>query len=207
VRTRLIILGALGALALATLSANAALTTPRAQGHSATLVAATATVAREDRDATLVVGANATTKQSPEAVAKPVVAVKPAARKAISVTAGCQQALNTLKALHQAELAENAAERAAAQPPSASALLADRAEDIAEAQQWRSALTAARTACLPQPSATCQAAIAALQSLVQANRAQEPREWTDLRNLSWPAALTSLRTAFGAVATACADRD
>jgi hypothetical protein len=201
-------LGALGALALATLSANAGLTTPRAQGHSATLVAATVTVTREDRDAKVVVGANGTTtKQSPEVVAKPVVGVKSAARKAVGVTAACQQALNTLKALHQAELAENAAERAAAQPPSASALLADRAEDIAEAQQWRNALIAARTACLPQPSATCQAAIAALQAQVLANRTQELREWADLHNLNWPAALTSLRTAFGAVATACRDRD
>lgn len=207
-RTRLIILGALGALALATLSANAALTTPRAQGRVAGLVAATAAVAREDRDATVVVGATATTPtESPAAISKPVAAVKPAAPKVIRETPACQQALRTLKALHLAELAENAAEHAATRPPSASAVAADRAEDIAEAQQWRNALTAARTACLPQPSATCQAAIAALQAQVLANRTQELREWTDLRNLNWPAALTSLRAAFGAVATACGDRD
>jgi hypothetical protein len=208
VRTRVIILGALGALALATLSANAGLTTPRAQGHVASPVAATATVANADRDGAAVVGAKATTpKESPEALSKPVVAVKPAAPKVIGVTPACQQALNSLKALHQADLTEDAAERTGVQPLSASALLADRAEDMAEAQQWRNALTAARTACLPQPNATCQAAIAALQTLVLANRTQEMGEWTDLRNVNWPAALTTLRTAFGAVATACGDRD
>ena len=47
----------------------------------------------------------------------------------------------------------------------------------------------------------------ALQAQVLANRTQELREWADLHNLNWPAALTSLRTAFGAVATACGDRD
>ena len=100
-RTRVIILGALGALALATLSASAGLTSPRAQGRVTSLVAATATVANTDRDGAAAVGARATpSKDSPEAVSKPVVAVKPAAPKAISVAPACQQALNSLKALH-----------------------------------------------------------------------------------------------------------
>jgi len=194
-----ITLGALGALALTMLSANAGLTTPRLQGRVASLVAAAAAAAREDRDATVVVGASATTpKENPAAALEPVVAVKPAVTKVIGVPPACQQAINTLKALHQAELAERAA-----QSLTPAAILADRAEDLAEAQQWRNALAAARTACLPQPSATCQAAIAALQAQVQANRT----EWTDLRNLNWAAALTSLRTAVAALATACGDRD
>jgi hypothetical protein len=203
-----IILGALGALGLATLSASAGLTSPRAQGRVASLVAGTATVANVERDGAAAVGARATIpEESPAAVSKPVVAVKPAAPKVISVIPACQQALNSLKALHQADLTEDTAERAGVQPLSASALLADRAEDVAEAQQWRNALTAARTACLPQPNATCRAAIAALQTLALANRTQEMGEWTDLRNMNWPAALANLRTAFAAVATACGDRD
>jgi hypothetical protein len=134
-----------------------------------------------------------------------VVAAKPAPK--ITVSTACQDAVNNLKARHQADVAEDAAERAAAQqPPSASALEADRAEDAAELQQWRTALMAARTACLPQPSAACQAAIAALQALKDSG-VEDLREWTDLRNVNWPAQLASLRTAVAAVATACGDRD
>jgi hypothetical protein len=36
---------------------------------------------------------------------------------------------------------------------------------------------------------------------------EDLREWTDLRNVNWPAQLASLRTAVAAVATACGDRD
>ena len=73
-------------------------------------------------------------------------------------------------------------------------------------------MLAARTACLPQPSAACQAAIAALQAL-KASGVEDLRNWgdkpqlSDLRNVSWPAQLASLRTAVGVVATACGDRD
>ena len=73
-------------------------------------------------------------------------------------------AINALKALRQADAAEDTTERAGAQPPSASALDADKAEDATEKQQWRTALLAARGACVPQPNAACQAAIAALQA-------------------------------------------
>jgi len=180
VRIRVIVLGALGALALATLSANAGnQATPRVQGSVVSLVAATTTVVKADRDA----ASAATHEETTQSVSKPVVALKPAAPK-ITVSAACQQAINNLKALHQTDLAEDAAERTAAQPLSASALQAALAEDLAEAQQWRNALTAARTACVPQPSAACQAAIAALQ-----------------------AKLVSLRTAVAAVVTACGQRD
>jgi len=142
-------------------------------------------------------------------VQKPVVAARPAPK--VVVSAACQDAINKLKALHQADVAEDTAERAAAGlPPSASAIAADKAEDAAEAQPWQSALLAARTACLPQPSAACQAAIAALQAL-KANDADDWRQWIaqwqDLRTVNWTAQLASLRTAVSAVATACGERD
>jgi hypothetical protein len=204
VRTKTIIFGAIAALALATLTTNAA-ATKRVQGSLVSLVAATTTVAKADRDAASAAAPTATHEESTETPQKPVVAAKPVPR--ITVSTACQDAINNLKARHQADVTEDAAERAAAQqPPSASALEADRAEDAAERQQWRTALMAARTACLPQPSAACQAAIAALQALKDSG-VEDLREWTDLRNVNWPAQLASLRTAVAAVATACGDRD
>ena len=209
-RTRVIVLGALGALALATLSANAGnQATPRLQGSVVSLAAATATVIKADRDAESTAARTTTHEEATPAAQKPVVAAKPALT--IAVSAACQNAINSLKALRQADAAEDAAERAAAQPLSASALQAARAEDLAEVQQWRNALTAARTACVPQPSAACQAAITALQAL-KASGAEDWRQWTDLRqwsdlrNVNWQAQLASLRTAVGAVATACGHR-
>jgi hypothetical protein len=204
VRTKTIIFGAIAALALATLTANA-VATHRVEGSLVGLVAATTTVATADRDAASGATPSATHEESTETPQKPVAAAKPAPR--ITVSTACQDAVNNLKARHQADVAEDAAERAAArQPPSASVLEADRAEDAAERQQWRTALMAARTACLPQPSAACQAAIAALQALKDSG-VEDLREWTDLRNVNWPAQLASLRTAVAAVATACGDRD
>ena len=161
-RTKTIILGAIAALAFATLTANAGnrATTP-AQGSLVSLVAATTTVAKADRDAATAARPAATHEEATEAVQKPVVAAKPAPK--ITVSAACQDAINNLKALRQADAAEDATERAAvSKPPTASQIEADKAEDTAEKQQWKTALLAARTACLPQPSAACQAAIAAL---------------------------------------------
>ena len=206
-RTKSIILGAIAVLALATLSANAGnRATPQAPGSLVSLLAATTTVAKADRDADLPA---ATHTEATEAVRKPVVAARPAPK--VVVSAACQDAINKLKALHQADVAEDTAERAAAGLPlSASAIAADKAEDAAEAQPWQSALLAARTACLPQRSAACQAAIAALQAL-KANGADDWRQWIaqwqDLRTVNWTAQLASLRTAVSAVATACGERD
>ncbi len=207
-RTKTIILGAIAALALVTLSANAGnRATPQGQGSLVSLVAATATVARADRDATA--AATAIHAEAVEAVTKPVVAARPVPK--VTVSAACQDAINTLKALHQADVAEDTAERAAAgQPPSASAIAADKTEDAAELQKWQTALLAARAACLPQPNAACQAAIAALQAL-RANGADDWRQWIeqwhDFRTVNWTAQLASLRTAVSAVATACGERD
>jgi hypothetical protein len=210
VRTKSIILGAIAVLALATLSANAGnRATPRAPGSLVSLLAATTTVAKADRDAEVAALPAATHTEATEAVQKPVVTARPAPK--VVVSAACQDAINKLKALHQADVAEDTAERAAAGlPPSAGAIAADKAEDAAEAQPWQSALLAARTACLPQPSAACQAAIAALQAL-KGNDADDWRQWMaqwqDLRTVNWTAQLASLRTAVSAVATACGERD
>ena len=207
-RTKTIILGAIAALALVTLSANAGnRATPQGQGSLVSLVAATTTVARADREATA--AATAIHAEAVEAVTKPVVAARPVPK--VTVSAACQDAINTLKALHQADVAEDTAERAAAQQPlTPSAIAADKAEDAAELQKWQTALLAARTACLPQPNAACQAAIAALQAL-RANGTDDWRQWIeqwqDLRTVNWTAQLASLRTAVSAVATACGERD
>ena len=209
-RTKSIILGAIAALALVTLSANAGnRATPQAQGSLVSLVAATTNVAKADREVEATAAAAAT--QATAAVVKPVVATRLLPK--VVVSTACQAAINNLKALHQADVAEDTAELAAAgQPPSASAIAADQAEDAAEASQWRTALLAARSACLPQPNAACQAAIAALQAL-RTNGAEDWRQliaehqWTNLRNVNWAAQLASLRSAVSAVAAACGDRD
>jgi hypothetical protein len=204
VRTKTIILGAIAALALATLTANAGnRATHQVQGSLVSMVAAATTVTKTDREVASAAAKRATLKESTEAVQKPAVAAKPAPK--ITVSTDCQNAINNLKALRQADATEDAAERATAQqPPSASALEADKAEDAADKQQWRAALLAVRAACVPQLSAACQAAIAALQAL-KGNGAEG--ELTDLRNVNWTANLGSLRTAVGVVATACGERD
>lgn len=204
-RTKTIILGAIAALALATLTANAGnRATHQVQGSLVSLVAAATTLTKTDRDVASAAKSTAQ-EETTEAVQKPVVAAKPAPK--ITLSTDCQNAINNLKALRQADATEDAAERAAAKPPpSASALEADKAEDAADKQQWRAALLAARTACVPQPSAACQAAIAALQVL-KGNGIDDVGELSDLRNVNWPTQLAGLRTAVGTVATACGDRD
>lgn len=175
-RTKVVIIGALGALALAAVTANAgnraSSGAQAATGSTASVLAAIRTL---EKASTPQVGVRNSTTAPVEPTARPVVAVKPA-RPALTVSAACQQAINALKALHQA--------------------------DMAEALAWKNALTAARNACLPQRSAACQAAIDSLQALVQANRL---REWSQLRT-AWQAQLANLKTAFAAVAGNCALR-
>jgi hypothetical protein len=105
--------------------------------------------------------------------------------------------------MQQADVTEDAAERASQQPLSA-AIAADRAEDLAEAQHWQPALLAARTACLPQPVAACEAALTSLPALLPTNRLEA---WSELVKLPSQVDVAGLRAAFIAVATACADRD
>src|SRR2546422_721184 len=118
VRTKTIILGAIAALALATLSANAGnRATHHAQGSLLSLVAATTSLARADREAEATAAA-ATHVEATEAVSKP--AARPVSK--IPVSGACQDAIKNLKVLHQADVAEDTAERAAAgQPPAANA--------------------------------------------------------------------------------------
>lgn len=205
-RIKAIMMGAIAALALVTLTANAG--TPadsRASGSLVSLVAATATISKTaDRNLVTVAARRADTEQTAEPAEKPIVAVKPVAPRPPQTTAACQQAINALKVMHQADVTEDAAERAAtAQQLSAAALVADRAEDVAEAQHWSQALTATRTACQPQPSAACQAALTSLKAVLPATR---PEEWSDLVKLPSPMDLAALRSAVTAVATACGQR-
>ena len=192
-RTKAMITGAIAAIGIATLTANASSNSHQGSpGSVVSLVAGTTTIMRADRDEVSVATRGAITAPAIAGPAeKPLAAVKPAAAR-FTLSAACQQAINALKALHQAEVAEDAAELASRQPLSLTALQAARAEDLAEAQQWRNALTAARTACLPAASAACQAAITNLQTLLPATRTAD---------------LAGLKAAFAAVATACAHRD
>ena len=206
-RTKVMISGAIAAIGLATLTANAGNNTHTgSQGSVVSLVAGTRTIVKADRDEVAL--GTRIVPGSPVSAVKPAAAVKPAVPR-VTLSAGCQAAINALKALHQADVAEDAAERASQQPVTAATLAADRTEDLAEAQQWRTALTAARTACLPAPSAACQAAIANLQTLLQATRS---RELSGLSIASrtpadWMTGLAGLKAAFSAVATACGHRD
>src|ERR1700682_6553597 len=108
VPTKTIILGAITVLALATLSANAGnRATHYVQGSLVSLVAASTTVARADREAATTAASAATHVEATEAVVRPVVATKPAPKLAVS--AACQDAINNLKALRQADAVEDAA--------------------------------------------------------------------------------------------------
>jgi hypothetical protein len=207
VRIKAIIVGAIAALALVTLTANAdTAANSRVSGSLVTLVAATTTISKTaDRTVVTVATRRADTEKTAEPAEKPVVAVKAVPPRAPQTTAACEQAINALKAMHQADVTEDAAERTATapQPLSAAAMAADRAEDLAEAQHWSQALTATRTACQPQPAA-CQAALTSLKGLLPATR---PEEWSDLVKLPNQMDLAALRAAVTAVATACGHRD
>jgi hypothetical protein len=206
VRIKAIVLGAVATLAMATLTANAGTTaTPRVSGSLVSLVAATTTVAKvADRDEVAGATRSTETEKAAEPAVKPVAAVKPVTSHAPQPSAACQQAIDTLKAMHQADVAEDTTERASQQPLSAAAIAADRAEDLTEVQPWTKALLTARNACLPQPSAACQAAIAALQAL---RPTTVPEDWRDLVKLPNPIDLTALKAAVTAVASACGHRD
>ena len=192
-RIKAIMVGAIAGLALATLTANAGTTaTPRVTGSLGSLVAATTTFTKvADREAATVAMGSAEREGAAEPAVKPVVAVKPVTPRLLQTTAACQQAIDKLKAMRQADVAEDATERAAQQPISAATIAAERAEDLAEIQPWSQALTAARTACMPQPTTACQAALTSLQALKLPNQIDQ----------------AGLRAAFTAVATACAHRD
>ena len=214
-RTKTIILGAIAALALATLSVNAGNAPQRSVlGSTASLVAGTAAIVKADRDE-----ANAVKRATPSTTTKIETAEKPEAEDEAEDEApkaprspACQAAIDHLKALRQADIAEDAAEKA--NPGTADA---DKAEDMAEAQHLRDARLAVRTACLPQPSAACQAAIDHLKALRQADIAEDAAEKANQQpptassiaadKAEDMAELQAFWNALKAVRAACGDRD
>jgi len=209
VRRIALIAGAIAALTVAALTLNTANAAPRGvQGSVVSLVAATQTIVTADRDeVALAARATTTPKTTSEPAEKPDVDAKPAMPK-VAVTAGCEQAINSLKTLHRSDVTEDAAERTG-QPETAAAALADRAEDSTEAQKWRTDLMAARGACLAQPTVACAAEITSLQTVLQTTRMEELAELqaATLDQSGWVTDWMSVRTAFSAVATACATRE
>src|ERR1700693_4459006 len=115
--------GAIAALALATLTANAGTTAaPRISESLVSLVAATTTITKTaDRNEVTMATRSVNTEKIAEPADKPIGAVKPIVPRAPQTTAACQQAINRLKSVHQADVTEDAAARAATsqQPVSA----------------------------------------------------------------------------------------
>jgi hypothetical protein len=210
VRGKAIIVGGIGVLVAAALSVNAQTGNQRTTTASlASLVAARTQVATAEREITIAGRSTATepaSKSESEPAEKPDVDTKPAAPK-VTISAACQQAIANLKALHQADVAEDATERSGLQPVSAASLAAARAEEVIEVQQWRTALLAARTACVPQPTAACRAAINGLQAQLQSLHTVGLDQLRAISERNWAGNLASVRTAFSAVATACANRE
>jgi len=205
VRRIALVAGAVALLAAAALTLNTANAAPRSvQGSLVSLVAATRTIADREEVAAAAARATAALKATSEPTEKPDAAAKPAIPR-IVIPAGCQQAIANLKALHQADVSEDASERAG-QSDTSAAIAADRAEDVTEIQKWRTALMAARTACVTPVTTACESVIAGLQNIVQTTRAEEltellatTRDQSD-RLADW----MSIRTAFAAIPTACA---
>jgi hypothetical protein len=210
VRGKAIIVGGIGILTAAVVSVNAQ---NAAQGTTtaslASLVAARAQVETAEREVAIAVRSTASepaTKPVDESAEKADVDVKPATPR-VTITAGCQSAINNLKTLHQQDVAEDSKERAGLQTESATALAAERSEDAAEAQQWKSALLAAHNACVAQPTTACKAAITSLQTQLQALHTEELGELHPISERDWLGDLASVRTAFSAVQSACPIRE
>src|SRR5205807_9908855 len=175
VRSKLIITGAIGVLAVATLTVNAQNASSKTTtGSVGTLLAASAQVVKADREEvaidTRVTASAAANAQSVRPAAaeseKTEVAARPAVPRS-AIPAGCQTAIAALKSLHDADVAEDASERTVAAPQAATVLAAERSEDVKEAQNWTTALLAARGACLSQAATACQTAVAGLPPVLQ----------------------------------------
>jgi hypothetical protein len=169
-------------------------------GSLTSLVAARTHVVPADRDDVAIAVRAPAAALTSKPVANVGAVPRPAAPK-VAVSAACQVAINNLKALHQADVAEDTAERNSV--PSAAALAAERAEDAAEAQQWTAALLAARNACGPQRTAACQTAISNLQAVLQSWRNEDLRDLRIRLVADWSTKLAGVRSAFAAVAAAC----
>ena len=203
-RSKLIITGAIGVLAVATLTVNAQNASSKTTtGSVGTLLAASAQVVKADRDEvaidTRVTASAAANAQSVRPAAaeseKTEVAARPAVPRS-AIPAGCQSAIAALKSLHDADVAEDASERTAA-APTAAALAAERSEDLIEAQKWAAALVKARAMCLPL------AAVAGLQPVLQTLRNEELMEQQSRVETDSASDVAAVRTAFSAVAMAC----
>ena len=210
-RGKAIIIGAMGVVALATLTVNAQNSTTRtAPGRVTTLLAATTQLARERDRVSIAVKATsepaATTDPTARPAQKTEAETKPVAPK-VAITADCQAAITHLKDMHKAEVTEDAAERAATTGESTATAAADQTEDATEAQQWKAALTAARTACVPQLSTSCRSALSGLTSTLMALHTDELGESHAGTELDKTADFGAVRTAFSAIQTACADHD
>jgi hypothetical protein len=219
VRTKTIILGAFAALALATVSVNAGNAPHRSlQGSAMSLVAGTAAIVKAERDE-----ANAAVRTT-SAVTKTSTTTTPSTSTAATqksevedeaeddapkgpVSPACQAAIDNLKALRQADTAEDTAEKAT--PGTADA---DKAEDTTEAGNLKAARLAERTACLPQPSAACQTALDNLKTLRQPDVAEDTAEkanpgTTDADKAEDKTEAAALFDALKAVRAACGERD
>jgi hypothetical protein len=208
VRNKLIITGAIGVMAAATLTVNAQNGSHQAIQTKATSPVALAHTVSVDRDDVVLAAratAAASTKAETEELAKPAIQVKPAATPA-GLSSACQAAIANLKAMHQADIAEDASERSSVSSRTAATIAADRAEDAAELQKWASALTAARSACAPATATACRTAVTGLQAALLAWRTAELAEAPGAET-DWATDFAPIRTAFSGLATACADRD
>jgi hypothetical protein len=207
VRSKLIITGAIGVLAVATLAVNAQnASTKTTRGSVGTLLAATAQVVKADRDDVAIAARATATAAAAAQGAKPEAsegADKLAAPK-LAITTACQSAIANLKTMHQADVAEDAAERTLASSKGASTLLADRTEDALEAQKFMSAAIAARAACMPEPATACRTAITGLQAALLAWRTAELAEAPGAET-DWATDFAPIRTAFSGIAAACAN--
>jgi hypothetical protein len=207
VRTKLIITGAIGVLAAATLTVNAQTSTQKSTPGSVTrLLAASTQIARTDRDDITIAthaaaSAAAAAKNVKEAAeSEKAEPVRSAAPK-VTLSAACQTAITAFKGLRQGEASEDAKERSSAEAASQAPTASDRSEDATEAQQMMAALTAVRTACLPPVSPSCRTAFLGLQPLLQSLRNDELSE--SRTRTDWFSDGAALRAGFASVAAAC----
>ena len=208
-RGKAIIIGAMGVVAVATLTANAQNSASRATGGSVgTLLAATTRVAAERDEVAVAVRVTTSPAAVTQAAAKPEENTEVDTKRVepkVTISANCQAAITHLKDLHQADVTEDSQERASAE--STAATTADQAEDATEAQQWKTALLAARNVCVPQTTTACQSAITGLQAMLTTLHTEELGELQTRTQVDWMADLSAVRTAFSAVQTACPERE
>lgn len=212
-RSKLIITGAIGVMAAATLTVNAQTSAHRTlPSRPSAGIALVAHTAKADNDLAIALRATESAEPTPSESAKPEVKespkpdvdVKPAATPANA--SACATAVANLKAMHQADVAEDASERASAgtESPTSAAATTDRSEDATEAANWVSALKAAHTACAPAISTRCQAAVSGLQTVLQGLRSQEMVESLEP---DWMTDFSAVRAAFSQIQMACPMRE